>query len=60
MRIFAGLIFPDTGTVSLAGKPIEGPDTDISMVFQSYALYPWLTVYDNIALACSHKTCHRN
>ncbi|WP_152526618.1 ABC transporter ATP-binding protein [Serratia fonticola] len=49
MRIFAGLIFPDTGTVSLAGKPIEGPDTDISMVFQSYALYPWLTVYDNIA-----------
>ncbi len=49
MRIFAGLIFPDTGTVSLAGKPIEGPDADISMVFQSYALYPWLTVYDNIA-----------
>ncbi|RDL28149.1 ABC transporter ATP-binding protein [Serratia fonticola] len=49
MRIFAGLIFPDTGTVSLAGKPIEGPNADISMVFQSYALYPWLTVYDNIA-----------
>ncbi|AYM91131.1 ABC transporter ATP-binding protein [Serratia sp. 3ACOL1] len=49
MRIFAGLIVPDTGTVSLAGKPIEGPDADISMVFQSYALYPWLTVYDNIA-----------
>lgn len=49
MRIFVGLIFPDTGTVSLAGKPIEGPNADISMVFQSYALYPWLTVYDNIA-----------
>ncbi|MGO3567625.1 MAG: ABC transporter ATP-binding protein [Serratia grimesii] len=49
LRILAGLLFPDSGTVRLEGSPLNGPGESISMVFQSYALYPWLTVYDNIA-----------
>lgn len=49
LRILAGLLFPDSGTLSLENVPLKGPDESISMVFQSYALYPWLTVYDNIA-----------
>ncbi len=49
LRMLAGLIPPDSGTLTLAGKPINGPSANAGMVFQSYALYPWLTVYDNIA-----------
>lgn len=49
LRMLAGLIPPDSGTLTLAGKPVCGPSANAGMVFQSYALYPWLTVYDNIA-----------
>ena len=49
LRMLAGLIPPDSGTLTLAGKPVDGPSANVGMVFQSYALYPWLTVYDNIA-----------
>lgn len=49
LRMLAGLIPADSGTLTLAGKPVDGPSTNVGMVFQSYALYPWLTVYDNIA-----------
>lgn len=49
LRMLAGLIPPDSGTLTLAGKPVDGPSANAGMVFQSYALYPWLTVYDNIA-----------
>lgn len=47
----AGLVIPDTGTVSLKGKQIEGPGPDRGLVFQSYSLMPWLTVTENIGLA---------
>ncbi|MBI6128266.1 ABC transporter ATP-binding protein [Serratia nevei] len=49
LRMLAGLIPADSGTLTLAGKPVDGPSANVGMVFQSYALYPWLTVYDNIA-----------
>jgi len=49
LRMFAGLVFPDLGSLYMEGQPITGPCADVSMVFQSYALYPWLNVYDNIA-----------
>ncbi|MFC0228344.1 ABC transporter ATP-binding protein [Serratia aquatilis] len=49
LRMFAGLITPDSGMIYLEGNLIEDPAANVSMVFQSYALYPWLTVYDNIA-----------
>ncbi|MBL1234529.1 MAG: ABC transporter ATP-binding protein [Rhodobiaceae bacterium] len=47
----AGLTQPDSGSVSLNGKEIDGPGPDRGVVFQSYSLMPWLTVEGNIALA---------
>ena len=47
----AGLVQPDAGEMLLRGKPIAGPDKDRGLVFQSYSLFPWLTVEQNVALA---------
>ncbi len=48
LRIMAGLIPPSTGEVISDNKPISGPNPDVAMVFQSYALLPWLTVQQNV------------
>lgn len=48
LRIVAGLDFPTTGQVVLDGQPVEGPGADRGMVFQSYTLFPWLTIDQNI------------
>ncbi|WP_431270990.1 ABC transporter ATP-binding protein [Dankookia sp. P2] len=48
LRIVAGLDRPTAGTVSLDGAPVTGPGPDRGMVFQSYTLFPWLTVERNI------------
>jgi NitT/TauT family transport system ATP-binding protein len=50
LRIMAGLIGVDGGTVQYRGKPLFGPVQGISMVFQSFALFPWLTVQQNVEL----------
>ncbi len=50
VRILSGLIPPTSGEVLYRGTPLSGISPAISMVFQNFALYPWLTVYDNIAL----------
>ncbi len=47
----AGLIEPDEGEILLRGKAIDGPDKDRGLVFQSYSLFPWLSVEANVALA---------
>jgi len=51
INLIAGLLKPDSGTVMLSGQPITGPGPDRGLVFQNYSLLPWLTVYENIALA---------
>ncbi len=51
ISMIAGLIKPTSGEVSLEGKIVEGPGPDRGLVFQNYSLLPWLTVYENIALA---------
>ena len=51
LRLVAGLIQPTTGTLTLNGKPIEAPGPDRGMMFQKATLFPWLTVYDNIAFS---------
>jgi NitT/TauT family transport system ATP-binding protein len=50
LRLIAGLSSPSAGSLAYHGKPIDGPPLGIAMVFQSFALFPWLTVYDNVAL----------
>jgi len=47
----AGLIEADAGEILLRGVPIKGPDKDRGLVFQSYSLFPWLSVEQNVALA---------
>jgi nitrate/nitrite transport system ATP-binding protein len=51
ISMIAGLLMPDSGSVTLEGKPVTGPGPDRGLVFQNYSLLPWLTVYENIALA---------
>jgi nitrate/nitrite transport system ATP-binding protein len=51
MSLIAGLIKPDSGTLTLSGQPITGPGPDRGLVFQNYSLLPWLTVAENIELA---------
>src|SRR5712675_2777535 len=50
LRLIAGLATPTRGQCNYLGVPVDGPAVGISMVFQSFALFPWLTVYENVAL----------
>lgn len=51
ISLIAGLIQPDSGEVAIRGKKVEGPSAETSLVFQSYSLLPWLSVFDNVKLA---------
>jgi NitT/TauT family transport system ATP-binding protein/sulfonate transport system ATP-binding protein len=55
LRIVAGLDQPTSGAVRLNGHVIDGPGADRGMVFQSYTLFPWLTVADNIGFGLREK-----
>ncbi|TCU13399.1 ABC transporter ATP-binding protein [Rhizobium sullae] len=55
LRIIAGLDRPTAGTVALEGKAVKGPGADRGMVFQSYTLFPWLTVRDNVGFGLREK-----
>jgi NitT/TauT family transport system ATP-binding protein len=50
LRVIAGLNRPTGGQVLFKGRPVDGPMPGVAMVFQSFALFPWLTVLDNVEL----------
>ncbi len=50
LRIIAGLLRPTDGDVRWCGQPVTGPCDGLSIVFQSFALFPWLTVLQNVEL----------
>ncbi len=50
LRIVAGLLRPTGGQVLWRGTPLSGPAPGVAMVFQSFALFPWLTVQENVEL----------
>jgi NitT/TauT family transport system ATP-binding protein len=55
LRILAGLIEPSTGAVTRHGVALHGPNPDVAMVFQSFALLPWLTVQENAELGLTAR-----
>ncbi|HML13119.1 MAG TPA: nitrate/sulfonate/bicarbonate ABC transporter ATP-binding protein [Xanthobacteraceae bacterium] len=50
LRIVAGLMPPTSGTVAIEGGPVTAPAPQVAMVFQSFALFPWLTVLENVEI----------
>lgn len=66
LRLMAGLISPSSGVVLHHGEPLVGVNPEVAMVFQSFALLPWLTVLDNIGVGLEargfspEKICSRS
>jgi NitT/TauT family transport system ATP-binding protein len=56
LRCIAGLIAPSAGTVSYRGQVLNGANPGVAMVFQSFALLPWLTVQQNVELAMEARS----
>jgi ABC-type nitrate/sulfonate/bicarbonate transport system ATPase subunit len=50
LRLIAGLDKPEEGSLSINGQEIQGPSYERGYIFQQAALFPWATVYDNVAL----------
>jgi NitT/TauT family transport system ATP-binding protein len=60
LRIMAGFEQPSQGEALMWGKPIDGPDPSRGMVFQDYALFPWLSVRENIGFGPSSRGLPRS
>ncbi len=59
LRIVAGLLSPTSGQVLWRGMPVHGPADGVAMVFQSFALFPWLTVQENVELGLQARRIPR-
>lgn len=59
LHLVAGLEKPTAGKITLKGKPITAPDPSRTLVFQEHALYPWLTLLDNVAIALEFQRVQR-
>lgn len=59
LRIMAGLLPPSSGQVISNGKRLKGANKDVAMVFQSFALLPWLTVQENVELGLEAQGMNR-
>ena len=55
LRLMAGLQLPSAGMVTVGEKPVTGPQKDTAVVFQDYALFPWMTAYGNVRF-CIRQT----
>src|SRR5207302_4367137 len=60
LMVAAGLVTPTEGEVLVDGKPATAPGADRGMVFQSYSLYPWLSVRRNIEFGLEIKNTNRS
>lgn len=59
LQIVAGFLEPSNGQVLVGGEPIAGPSIDRAMVFQNYALFPWLSVLGNVEFGLRRKEISR-
>ncbi len=60
LRLIAGLEMPDAGTIAIDGQVVNGltpKERDVAMVFQNPALYPHMTVYENLAFGLKLRQC---
>jgi nitrate/nitrite transport system ATP-binding protein len=58
ISLLAGLLLPDSGSVLFRGEPVQAPGPERGVVFQNYSLLPWLTAFENVALAVEQVFAH--
>jgi NitT/TauT family transport system ATP-binding protein len=59
LRLVAGLEVPTSGDIVIGNKAVQGINSDITLVFQQYSLFPWRNVIDNIAFSMEMKNLHK-